>query len=663
MAVTRMKKVTLIAQSKWQEELLKVLQDLQQVQVRDVFVQNVSNEWVHKYFDGVSPKDISQDLLDYQQKIQKINEAIDFVNHYGGIKVKNQLLKRQNLSLYDLDQLHKEEVITLQLREIFDLKQRWETVEQKLRHLSDKEEALFCWQNLDLNFENLDSATTQVYFGQIGSENYEAFKQEVSTLNNVYLELVYDDTKVASFACIYLKVEETVVKALFSRFSVVRTRIDIQGTVKNSLKAIDREKKRLFKEQRELTEALGQKRKWIEKLQIAEEYLLAQKSRLEAQSKLVTTKHLLVLQGWVGEDEVNLLTQQLAAKLGADTVYIDFEDPTTEEIDQEVPTKLKNHPLIRPFEMLIELYSLPKYNEIDPTPWMFPFFLVFFGMMVADIGYGALMLIGTTIALKVMVFPSGTERFVRFFQILSIPTIIWGIIYNSCFGESLPYKPILSTTNDVIQILLLTVIFGFIQILVGLSLAGYQNIKKKDYAAAITNGFAWQAILVGVLLAVAGKMLGLGQTVYYIGLFLAILGAASIVLIPTFNSQSKVLGFVGGLYDLYGISSYVGDLVSYTRLMALGISGGSIAAAFNLIVSFLPPVVRFTVGIALLLALHALNIFLSLLGAYVHGVRLQYVEYFGKFYEGGGRKFMPLKSSEKHVNIKWNNENNGGNQK
>ena len=196
-----------------------------------------------------------------------------------------------------------------------------------------------------------------------------------------------------------------------------------------------------------------------------------------------------------------------------------------------------------------------------------------------------------------------------------------------------------------------------------MSLAGYQNIKKKDYAAAITNGFAWQAILVGVLLAVAGKMLGLGQTVYYIGLFLAILGAASIVLIPTFNSQSKVLGFVGGLYDLYGISSYVGDLVSYTRLMALGISGGSIAAAFNLIVSFLPPVVRFTVGIALLLALHALNIFLSLLGAYVHGVRLQYVEYFGKFYEGGGRKFMPLKSSEKHVNIKWNNENNGGNQK
>ena len=453
------------------------------------------------------------------------------------------------------------------------------------------------------------------------------------------------------------------VKALFSRFSVVRTQIDIQGTVKNSLKAIDREKKRLFKEQRELTEALGQKRKWIDKLQIAEEYLLAQKSRLEAQSKLVTTKHLLVLQGWVGEDEVNLLTQQLAAKLGADTVYIDFEDPTTEEIDQEVPTKLKNHPLIRPFEMLIELYSLPKYNEIDPTPWMFPFFLVFFGMMVADIGYGALMLIGTTIALKVMVFPSGTERFVRFFQILSIPTIIWGIIYNSCFGESLPYKPILSTTNDVIQILLLTVIFGFIQILVGLSLAGYQNIKKKDYAAAITNGFAWQAILVGVLLAVAGKMLGLGQTIYYIGLFLAILGAASIVLIPTFNSQSKVLGFVGGLYDLYGISSYVGDLVSYTRLMALGISGGSIAAAFNLIVSFLPPVVRFTVGIALLLALHALNIFLSLLGAYVHGVRLQYVEYFGKFYEGGGRKFMPLKSSEKHVNIKWNNENNGGNQK
>lgn len=663
MAVTRMKKVTLIAQSKWQEELLKVLQDLQQVQIRDIFVQNVSNKWVHEYFGSVSPKDMSQDLLEYQQQIQKINEAIEFVNHYGSMKVKNQLLKRQNLSLYDLDQLHEETVLNQLLAEIFQLKDRWELVEQSLRHLTDREDSLFSWQNLDLDFSKLDSKATQIYLGQLASENFEQFKSEIANLKNVYLELVYDDTKEAFFACVYPVIDEAKVKTLLSQFSVSRMRIELPGTVKETLTQLNQQKKQLLKEQKDLTEAIGQKRQLIEKLQIAEEYLLAQKSRIEAQSQLLATKHLMVLQGWIGEDEMDLLNQQINAKLGTDNVYIDFEDPTTDEIADEVPTKLKNHPLIRPFEMLIELYSLPKYDEIDPTPWMFPFFLVFFGMMVADIGYGALMLIATTVALKVMVFPSGTERFIRFFQILSIPTIIWGIIYNSCFGEALPYQPILSTNDDVIQILLLTVIFGFIQILVGLGLASYQNIKKKDYAGAITNGFAWQGILVGAVLAVAGKMLGLGQTVYYIGLFLAILGAASIVLIPTFNSQSKVLGFVGGLYDLYGISSYVGDLVSYTRLMALGISGGSIAAAFNLIVGFLPPVVRFTVGIALLLALHALNIFLSLLGAYVHGVRLQYVEYFGKFYEGGGRKFMPLKSSEKHVNIKWNNENNGGNQK
>ena len=118
------------------------------------------------------------------------------------------------------------------------------------------------------------------------------------------------------------------------------------------------------------------------------------------------------------------------------------------------------------------------------------------------------------------------------------------------------------------------------------------------------------------------------------------------------QSKSKIQGLASGAYNLYGITGYIGDLVSYTRLMALGISGGSIAAAFNMLVSYMPPIARFSVGILLMVVLHGLNIFLSLLSAYVHGARLQYVEFFGKFYEGGGRAFRPLKTEEKYVNIK-----------
>jgi V/A-type H+-transporting ATPase subunit I len=158
-------------------------------------------------------------------------------------------------------------------------------------------------------------------------------------------------------------------------------------------------------------------------------------------------------------------------------------------------------------------------------------------------------------------------------------------------------------------------------------------------------------MMIGAVVAGLGKMILDSQALFKIGVGLAIASALLVVVTPMMQSKSKIKGLAKGAYDLYGISGYIGDLVSYTRLMALGISGGSIAAAFNMLVSYMPPVARFTVGILLMVALHGLNIFLSLLSAYVHGARLQYVEFFGKFYEGGGRAFRPLKTEEKYINI------------
>ena len=157
--------------------------------------------------------------------------------------------------------------------------------------------------------------------------------------------------------------------------------------------------------------------------------------------------------------------------------------------------------------------------------------------------------------------------------------------------------------------------------------------------------------MVGAIVGGLGKMLMDSQGLFFIGVGLAVLSALLIIVTPMLQSKSKLKGLAKGAYNLYGITSYIGDLVSYTQLMALGISGGSIAAAFNMLVGYMPPIARFSVGILLMLALHGLNIFLSLLSAYVHGARLQYVEFFGKFYEGGGRAFSPLKTEEKYVNI------------
>ena len=662
MAVTKMKKLTIIAPKNHQASLLKTIQGLQQLQIRDVFVQSVSNEWVKTYFKEIKPVDYQNEMTTNQQLVGKINEAIQFILHYGNLKQPKDVLKRQNLSLSELEGLHEHFDLVGELANIQELQEKWQTNEQSLRKLNEKEQDLFAWQKLDIIPNQFASKQVRLQLATVASENWLAFEQASQQLPELYLELIYDDTKEAHFAMVYLESLAEQVKHFASQFSAVEVHLAIEQTPSQAIKQIDQQVKALVQQQKELALEIGQKRQLIAQLQLSEEYLLAKIERYQALSQFVQTEHLFVLQGWVGQTDCQELTQALQSSVPYEEVYLSFEEPTAAEIQEEVPTKLNNHPIVRPFEMLIEMYSLPKYDEIDPTPWMFPFFLVFFGMMVADIGYGVLMLVATTVALHTQVFKKGTERFLRFFQVVSIPTILWGFIYNSCFGESLPYKPLLSTQEDVIQILLLTVSFGFIQIMVGLALAGYQNVKRKDYLGAITNGFAWQAILVGLAIYAAGTFLNLGTLVGQLGIVIALIGVASIIFIPTFTNKSKVLGFAGGLYQLYGISSYIGDLVSYTRLMALGISGGAIAAAFNLIVGFMPPVFRFTIGLVLLVALHALNIFLSLLGAYVHGARLQYVEFFGKFYEGGGKVFQPLKSAEKHVNIRWKKQNNGGNE-
>ena len=237
------------------------------------------------------------------------------------------------------------------------------------------------------------------------------------------------------------------------------------------------------------------------------------------------------------------------------------------------------------------------------------------------------------------------------------------MIYGNFFGFEFSFQ-LLSAQDDVNQILVLSVIFGYIQIMFGLALKFYILWKKKDQKlAAMFQAGSWIVFLISVVFVAAGMLLFPDTPLQTIGIVMI---AASLLAVAIGGSlEGKTLaGKIGsGLYGLMDVTNYVGDLISYTRLMALGVAGGSIASAFNLIISYLPPAARFTVGILLFVALHGLNIFLSYLSAYVHGIRLQYLEYFGKFFTGGGRAFDPFKSNENYVEIiseeKLQEDNNG----
>jgi V/A-type H+-transporting ATPase subunit I len=651
MAVTKLSKLTVIAPKQHQERLLKKLQSLQMVEIEDVFENAENQPWLQEFFADYQQEAVTT----YKETLRRIQEAILFVRRQGG-NGKTREWQRQSLPLSAFEKNFQEADILLLVAEIEALQEQWQKNLEATQAATEAETWGMEWQNLDVALEEPDLASATIFCGSLESSHWESLSASLKQFDTVYLEMIYSDPKKTNFSCLYPNKLSSEVEGLFQRYSVKKEVTARSQKPKQVLSEAQKQLRELADQKKQLAQQIGTYKTKIDRLQQAEEYFLTQEQRKLVQKRLVSGEQFTVLRGWVSQQEQPTLEKELVHAFHGE-VYCSFNDPTEADLTaNRVPVKLQNASFIQPFEMLTEMYSLPKYDEIDPTPWMTPFYYVFFGMMVADLGYGGLMALVTTIGLRFFPLPKGTKRFMKLFQTLSIPTMIWGLIYGSFFGAALPFH-LLSPAKDFMAIFGLSMIFGGIQLFTGLYLAAKENIRKKDYLAAVNQGFSWQGLLAGLMVAAAGKWLFQAPALVTLGIILAALSGLLIVIVPIMKGKSKVGGFFMGLYDLYGVTSYIGDFVSYSRLMALGISGGSIAAAFNLLVGYMPPVARFSVGIILLVILQALNIFLSLLSAYVHAARLQYVEFFGKFFTGGGRAFDTFKPSEKYVDFE---KENGG---
>ncbi|KAF1301415.1 MULTISPECIES: V-type ATP synthase subunit I [Enterococcus] len=659
MAVSPLKKLSIIAEKEKQEKILQIIQGTQQLEIEDVLNHEENQTWIKAYFPEGSLL-TTEDTHRYDQLLASIREGIQFIRNHGDAKQKIVELKRSVTTLDSLEATFDQEKILHLLEEINLLKDAWENNQQKEKTYLEAEDWGTDWQSLDIAPSESTLKTTTYVFGSIANEQWEELRTRLLENERFYFEIITTKPKETLFSLIYLKEEKTLVQNIFQHFGVKLETVFHEEEPKQVLAEAKQQLTALAKERKLLTKQIGEKKAQVADLQLAEEVLLAKQAREVAKQGSLRSRYLIVIRGWIAAADSEKITKKIQRAFPENEVYLSFEDPTKSEIAQnQAPTKLTNSKLVKPFEILTAMYSLPKYDEIDPTPWMMPFYLIFFGMMVADTGYGAVMLLITTLAIKFLTLPKGTMNFMKLFQLLSFPTIAWGLIYGSIFGADLPFH-LLAPSKDFMAIFGISMIFGGLQIFTGLFLAARENIKRKDYLAAINEGFSWQGILAGILVAAAGSLVVKSSLMTTIGIIIAAFSALFVILIPMITSKSKVGGFFMGLYDLYGVTGYIGDFVSYSRLMALGISGGSIAAAFNMLVGYMPPAARFSIGILLLIALQGLNIFLSLLSAYVHAARLQYVEFFGKFYTGGGRPFQAFKPEEKYMNFE---EENGGKDK
>ena len=649
MAIAKMNKVMLIAPTDKQNDLLDAIQELQSLEVTSL---EQAKELFTKNSIALQEAD-AEGMNALQQKFEGIHAAITFVEKNQKQPSLIQKLKtpREQFALSELQKEVQNWDTDALVELVESIRNTLRKKDDELKELREKEVLLRKWSALDFYPKDIfKHPYTKTKMGTIPQATDNAYLDGLKESELISVHEVYHTREEIGLLVTYPRKAQQAAKEELAKahFSIVwyafeeAPSVELEKNLKAQQAVVDAKKKVL--------DDLQEEKDLLRKLQLSAEVTYNELQKEQAKNGLVNGQHVFVLQGWLTTKAVDDVEVQLKEKLGeGEYVFLPLE--IAEEEYEEVPTVLENNAFLQPFENLTEMYGLPKYGELDPTPYTAPFYLVFFGMMAADLGYGALLWLGTFIMLKFFHFDKGMNRNLKFFHLLSYPVMIWGIVFGSAFGADLPFQP-LSLSKDLITIMILSIIFGVIQIMVGLSLGAYSNLKKKAYVDAYTSHLGWLAIITGIILYVLGSMVLNISWIATIGSSIAIIAAVAIVVVTVLSSENKWGGLASGLYNLYGISGYVADVVSYTRLMALAVSGGSIASAFNMLVGFLPPVARFTAGIFLIVALQGLNIFLSFLGAYVHGLRLQFVEFFGKFYDGGGRALKPFKTYEKYVDIK-----------
>lgn len=425
------------------------------------------------------------------------------------------------------------------------------------------------------------------------------------------------------------------------------------------------------------SEELGKKRDTAEKriIELAEsrkdlkfvvDYLTMRKDKYDALNSLGFTESTFVLTGFIPEKYCDSLRKEIEEKHVA---YIEFTDPSE---DEEVPVLLENGRFSAPLEGITKMYAMPSKDDVDPTPVMAFFYYLLFGMMLSDAGYGILMVIGTMIALKKFKLEDSMRKTLIMFRNCGISTVIWGALFGSWFGDivqvvgkqffdkdvgsiALWFQPL----DDPIKLLLFSFGIGILHLFLGVAVAFYMSWRDGRKLDAIFDAVPIYLIILGVAPLGAGILTEVPSTLKTVGGYMLIAGVVLLVLTAGRSSKNIFGKLFGGLYALYNTATgWLSDILSYSRLLALGLATGSIASVINLI-GTMPEnkIIKLVLLIVVFVIGHTANLAINLLGAYVHTDRLQFVELFSKFYTGGGREFEPLTVNTKYLKFKEENSN------
>lgn len=642
MAILKMKKLRICGVSEEQTQLIRQLQLLGSVEIgAPCALTDTQGVQVFCAGDGKS----ADALL---RTSARLTSALETLKHYetkkGGL-----FAARPEKTIGELfsDEAYAAALDTAQA--VLDAQDARSRLAAEKSRLTAVRESFVPWQSLPLPLETLGTQHTRILLGTVPAQtDLEALRAKVfEAADEVQLEQISADQQSRYLLVFVHKCAAEAVGAALREAGFALTTFDgVQGTAAENIRRTDEAIAACEQQDAEKLAELTALAEQKPALQLAFDRCTQEIAKAQAADRLVHSEKTFCLGGWVPCEDVG----KLEALLSGFCCAWELTDPAPEEYP-DVPVKLKNNKLTWPLNMVTEMYSLPAYDGVDPNPLMAPFFILFYGIMMADMGYGLLMILASIIITKKS-RPKGTsgQMFGLMFS-CGISTFLMGALTGGFFGDFLPQlvgiidpdttfkalPSLFTPLDDTITILIGAMALGFVQIVTGMAISFVEKIKKGQIMDAIWEELTWWVVFAGI----ACMALGVTNIVLYVGLAMVVVGSGW-----SAKGFGKVTAIFGSVYN--HVTGYFGDILSYSRLMTLMLAGSVIASVFNTLGAIPGNVVFF---LLVSVAGNGLNFALNLLSCYVHDLRLQCLEYFGKFYQDGGKPFEPLAINTKYVDI------------
>lgn len=656
MAVVEMRKLTVIGLNSSRNPFIHELMHLGVVEINSQEGVVSDEDWMPDIFRTSNSADVSR----LEADIIRVSTALEAIGKYDTAK-KPLLITRKEMGRSEFTALLNATQTETEMnadKAVFAYKNITDG-QNEINRLRSLIAGLQPWLKLDIPLEMNETEFACVIYGTTGAktDSGQLMAAVLEGAPSAIVQEVSADKQQKYFFIICLKEEKDALYEALRPFNFSAVSMaDQKGTPAEAIHHYEKEIEAIeakIAENEKVLAALSTARKNIEFLY---DSLVMRRDRARIVGDMLSTDAVFYFDGWMpakAQPEIEALLKE----------YEFFYDIQIPEEEEEVPVLLHNSSVATPFEAVTNMYSLPSRKDIDPTTILAPFYFIFFGMMLSDAAYGIILSALCAFVLK-KYKPEGTiYKMFKMFFYCGISTFIWGALFGgwfgnfftvaaaTLFGKELVINPIwFNPMDNPMKLLIFSLILGAIHLFVGMGIQAYMSVRDGHPVDAICDIGLWYVLLIGlVLFGVGGSV---APALASAGKVMSIVGVVGILLTGGRKKKGIIGKITGGLGSLYGITNYLSDILSYSRLLALGLATGVVAQVINTLGSLAGGGVVGAILLTVALVFGTIfNLAINALGAFVHSCRLQYVEFFGKFYTGGGREFRPFERKTKYIKI------------